>query len=75
LTIDAEYVAVRSSATKEDWIDDSFAGQFDTYLYVDRENLIEKIMECHKSINLDRIKAYCESKDIDIKDIQVAVVI
>ena len=73
--LNTQFVAVRSSATKEDWIDDSFAGQFDTYLFVNRENLIEKILECHDSINSNRIKAYCESKSIDIHDIKVAVVI
>lgn len=70
-----KYVAVRSSATKEDGMDDSFAGQFDTYLFVDRESLIEQIIKCHHSINSNRIKAYCESKSIDIDEIQVAVVI
>ncbi len=70
-----KYVAVRSSATKEDGVDDSFAGQFETYLFVDRENLLEQIMECHKSINSDRIKAYCESKWIDKDEIKVAVVV
>lgn len=73
--LNTKYVAVRSSATKEDWEDDSFAGQLDTYLFVDRENLIEQIMKCHNSISSNRIKTYCESKNIDINDIQVAVVV
>ena len=49
--LDTKFVAVRSSWTKEDWVDDSFAWQFDTYLFVTRENLIEKIKECHDSVN------------------------
>lgn len=73
--LDAHYVAVRSSATKEDGIDDSFAGQFDTYLFVDKETLIEKIAECHASLDSDRIQAYCESKNINRSEIKVAVVI
>ncbi len=58
--LNTQYVAVRSSATKEDGVDDSFAGQFDTYLFVNRETLIEQIMECHKSIDSPRIIAYCD---------------
>jgi phosphoenolpyruvate synthase/pyruvate phosphate dikinase len=73
--LDCEYVAVRSSGTKEDWIDDSFAGQFDTYLYVDRDHVVEKIIECHESLRSERLQTYCESKEIDTKTIKVAVVI
>jgi phosphoenolpyruvate synthase/pyruvate phosphate dikinase len=73
--LNTQYVAVRSSATKEDGVDDSFAWQFDTYLFVNRETLIEQIMECHKSIDSPRIIAYCESKGINISEIKVAVVI
>ncbi len=73
--LETKYVAVRSSATKEDSIDDSFAWQFDTFLFVDKQNLIEQIMECHRSIESERIKAYCETKWIDRDDIKVAVVI
>ncbi len=73
--LDATFVAVRSSATKEDWVDDSFAWQFDTFLFVNKENLIKRIEECHKSINNERIKSYCESKGIQKSDIKIAVVI
>ena len=73
--LDTKFVAVRSSWTKEDWVDDSFAWQFDTYLFVTRENIIKKIKECHDSVNSERIVSYCEYKWIDIKSIKVAVVI
>ncbi len=73
--LDCKFVAVRSSGTKEDGIDDSFAGQFDTYLFVTKEKLIEQIIECHDSINSERIISYCESKNINRKDIKVAVVV
>jgi phosphoenolpyruvate synthase/pyruvate phosphate dikinase len=73
--LDCQYVAVRSSGTKEDGLDDSFAGQFDTYLYVDRDHLIAKIQDCHDSIKWERLQEYCISKDIDIHSIKVAVVI
>ena len=73
--LNTKFVAVRSSGTKEDWAEDSFAGQFDTYLFVTRETLISKIKECHDSVNSERIKSYCEYKWIDIKTIKVAVVV
>lgn len=74
-SLDCKFVAVRSSATKEDGVDDSFAWQFDTYLFVTKEDLIEQIMECHNSINSDRIKSYCEFKGINRDEIKVAVVV
>lgn len=73
--LNCKFVAVRSSWTKEDGIDDSFAGQFDTYLFVTKEKLIEQIIECHNSVNSERIKSYCESKNINRDEIKVAVVI
>ncbi len=73
--LDCQFVAVRSSWTKEDGELDSFAGQFETYLFVKRENLVEQIIACHNSINSERIVSYCESKNIDRKEIKVAVVV
>jgi pyruvate,water dikinase len=73
--LNCKFVAVRSSGTKEDGADDSFAGQFDTYLFVSKEKLIEQIIECHHSVKSDRILAYCASKGINPDDIKVAVVI
>ena len=73
--LNCKFIAVRSSGTKEDGIDDSFAGQFDTYLFVTKEKLIEQIIECHNSVNSERIKSYCESKNINRDEIKVAVVI
>ena len=73
--LNTKFVAVRSSGTKEDWADDSFAWQFDTYLFVTRENLIEKIKECHNSVKSERILSYCKYKWIDNDSIKVAVVV
>ena len=39
------YYAVRSSSIEEDSSNFSFAGQFETYLYVRKENMLEKIKE------------------------------
>ena len=39
------YYAVRSSSIEEDSSNFSFAGQFETYLYIKKENIIEKVKE------------------------------
>lgn len=70
-----QFVAVRSSATKEDTINSSFAGQFDTFLNVDKKHLLLKILQCYKSLESDRIINYCKSKKINPKSIKIAVVV
>ena len=42
---DGNYYAVRSSSVEEDSSNFSFAGQFETYLYVRKENMLEKVKE------------------------------
>ena len=42
---DGSYYAVRSSSIEEDSSNFSFAGQFETYLYVRKENMLEKVKE------------------------------
>lgn len=73
--LEVKYVAVRSSATVEDSSDASFAGQFDTYLGVKKDELIEKITSCRNSVNNPRLKSYCEMKGINIKDVKVSVIV
>ena len=43
------YFAIRSSATNEDSKENSFAGQFDTFLYVKKENVISKVKQVYMS--------------------------
>lgn len=57
-TLGAPYVAVRSSAVAEDGRGASWAGQFDTFLFVDRANLIDKIEQCIASVSSARSWAY-----------------
>lgn len=73
--LNTKYVAVRSSATKEDSVSSSFAGQFDTFLNVGKKNLIAKIKECYKSLNSDRIISYCKSQRISPRSIRIAIVV
>lgn len=73
--LDAEKVAVRSSAVAEDSLQSSWAGQLETYLNIPKENLIEKIKECWDSINSERALDYVSSLNMSENDLQVAVVV
>lgn len=57
-----KYVAVRSSATAEDLPSASFAGQQESFLNVDKRNLLEKIKDCFASLFTDRAISYREDK-------------
>jgi phosphoenolpyruvate synthase/pyruvate phosphate dikinase len=54
----ADHVAVRSSAIAEDSVDASWAGQFETYLNVGREELISSIKQCWQSAQSKTVNAY-----------------
>lgn len=51
-------VAIRSSALNEDGQIKSFAGQYETFLNVDKNNLLSKIKGCWKSLYDDNVNAY-----------------
>lgn len=69
------FVAVRSSATAEDSIIDSWAGELESYLYVARNDLIKHIKLCWASLYTPRAIFYRAKKDMTWKKIAVAVVI
>lgn len=71
----AEFVAVRSSATAEDLPNASFAGQQDTYLNVDEKNLLEKVKECYASLFTARAIYYRAKNRIDTKTVSLSVAI
>jgi len=55
--IESEGVAVRSSSTVEDLPGMSFAGQYSTYLNVAEADLIERVVDCWKSLwNLEAME-------------------
>jgi pyruvate,water dikinase len=71
----AKYVAVRSSATAEDSKIDSWAGELETYLNTTKENLIENIKKCWASLYTPRVIFYRFKRNLQRKQIQVAVLI
>lgn len=68
-------VAVRSSATTEDSEEDSFAGQQDTYLNVQRSNLVDKVKQCWASMFTERACVYREKKNISHDKAEMAVIV
>ncbi len=70
-----EKVAVRSSATMEDSLDFSFAGQHDTYLNIGGEELLRHVKKSWASLWTDRAIAYRCKNSIDHFQISLAVVV
>lgn len=71
----ADKVAVRSSAAGEDSVDAAWAGQLETYLNVTKDNLIDNIQKCWKSINNERVKEYIKIKHLKNNKLLLAVII
>lgn len=69
-----EFYAVRSSAVDEDGTEFSYAGQFETFLYVSFDKIFEKVQEVKKSALSDRVRKYREENGIK-PDTGIAVII
>lgn len=72
--LDSKYVAVRSSATSEDGKEHAWAGTLETFLNVDKNNIIECVKKCWCSIFKPRALFY-RIKNENKSDIAVAVVV
>ncbi len=68
-------VAVRSSALDEDGADSSFAGQHDTFLFVDDAEVADAIARCWRSAFTERALFYRAFKGLLDRPIAVAVVV
>lgn len=67
-------VAVRSSATAEDLVDASFAGQQESYLNISGEyHLLESVKKCFASLFTDRAISYRVDKGFDHFKIALSV--
>ncbi len=69
-----DYFAVRSSAGNEDSAENSFAGQFDTFLYVKKNNVEQKVLEVFLSAYSKRIQVYREESNVEYTMIPSAIV-
>lgn len=73
--LDAEFVAVRSSATAEDGKDHAWAGQLDSYLNTTEDDLLNKVKHCWASLFTPRAIFYRFEKGLHTTIISVAVVV
>ena len=67
--------AVRSSADKEDLDDFSFAGQYDSFLNIEKENIEKTVIKCYKSMFSPRALAYILANRIFLEDISMCVIV
>jgi len=75
INIPWELCAVRSSASIEDGDSSSFAGQFDTYLNVKKEEICSKIEKCFASMDNDNVKEYAKRHNIKIEQTDMNVIV
>lgn len=72
-SLGARFVAVRSSAVAEDGATAAWAGQFETFLNVSRDTLLERIRDCQASAGSDRAKSYAEQHGLASGAVAVVV--
>ncbi len=70
-----EKFSVRSSSCVEDSAENSFAGQFDTFLNVERKDIPAKIKECVCSLYNENVLTYMEQKGLDISLLKMNVIV
>lgn len=66
-------VAVRSSSIGEDSVDNSFAGQQDTFLNVREHNLIQSVIDCYASLFNPQAISYRKSRNMKIYEMAVVI--
>ena len=71
----ATHYAIRSSGLSEDSAAESYAGQFDTFLYVPRADVLDRIKSCWASAFAARNLVYKHCKGVKTTSHEVAVVI
>lgn len=75
IMLDGEAFSVRSSSSAEDSADNSFAGQFDTFLNVERKDIPDKIAACVCSLYNENVLSYMEQAGLDISCLKMNVIV
>ena len=70
-----EVCSVRSSANIEDGAGSSFAGQFDTFLNVPKEEVPERIEACRASLQKDAVRGYAANQGLHEDALQMNVIV
>jgi phosphohistidine swiveling domain-containing protein len=74
-SLNSEYVAVRSSGSCEDSLKKSFAGQFQSFLGIDKNNLIHYIKKCLASTFKENAVFYLINSGMDFSDFYMGVIV
>ncbi len=75
IKLEGELFSVRSSSCVEDSSDNSFAGQFDTFLNVPRGEIAERIVDCVCSLYNENVLDYMSKSDLDINNLEMNVIV
>lgn len=67
--------AVRSSGNMEDLEEYSFAGQYDTFLNVKKEDIADKVIACYRSMFGEVLLQYVANNKIDAPSMKMSVVV
>lgn len=73
--LNVKEVAVRSSAAVEDGTRAAWSGQFESFLGVTRENVIEHVIKCFESYFSPRVQAYAAEQKLDLTQFGLAVIV
>ncbi|TFG00102.1 MAG: hypothetical protein EU541_03260 [Promethearchaeota archaeon] len=74
--MDCKCFAIRSSATAEDLKEASFAGQYDSYLNLQKlDDILSHIKKCYASLWTSRAISYRIRNNIPLKEIFIAIMI
>ncbi|MBR3779588.1 MAG: phosphoenolpyruvate synthase [Clostridia bacterium] len=75
IKLEGERFSVRSSSCVEDSAENSFAGQFDTFLDVEKSEIAQKITECVCSLYNENVLVYMEKAGLDIGMLKMNVIV
>lgn len=74
-TLDASFVAVRSSASVEDGQSLAWAGLFESYLNCSRNEFLSALRKCWASLYSPRTLSYAREHAVDFSEVSMAVVV
>ena len=75
LAQEGKLFAVRSSGNMEDLEEYSFAGQYETFLNVGKEDIASKVIDCYRSMFGEVILQYVANNGIDAPSMKMSVVV
>ncbi len=72
---DKKLYAIRSSGTKEDLDNYSFAGQYETFLNTKKEDVLNRVIDCYKSMFSKVILSYFVNNNISTDFLKMSVIV